>query len=183
MKLISVGWDLSGEDIDDYVQESIPYTMYSRSIPAVSHVAAGRLFLGNYKFDPSSCSETYDYGIAFTSRPSALNGYFKYMPGEQSTQERGLATVEVIGIDNGREIIIAKSSLRFPPTTDYTAFSIPIEYNHFGVKAAKIRILFASTDQIGTIEEESQRIHPYYNPQAAAAVGASLYIDNVSLSY
>lgn len=183
IKLTSVGWDLAGEPIEDYVQESTPYTSYSRSIPHISHFAAGRLFMGNYKFDPLSCTEIYDEGVDFTSRPSALNGYFKYIPGESSPQDRGLAKVELIGVDGGREIVIAESVFRFHATTDYTAFSIPIEYGCFGVKATKLRVLFASTDQIGSIEEESIRIKPHYNAQAAAAVGSSLYIDNVSLSY
>ena len=183
IKLTSVGWDIAGEPIEDYVQESTPYTSYSRSIPHISHFAAGRLFMGNYKFDPLSCTEIYDEGVDFTSRPSALNGYFKYIPGESSPQDRGLAKVELIGVDGGREIVIAESVFRFHATTDYTAFSIPIEYGCFGVKATKLRVLFASTDQIGSIEEESIWIKPHYNAQSAAAVGSSLYIDNVSLSY
>lgn len=183
MKMTSVGWDLDGEPIRDYVQESVPYTNYSRAIPKVSHISAGRLFLGKYNFDPLSETETYTEGIPFGSRPSALNGYFKYTPGAVSPQERGLARIVVIGESDGQEIVVAQADYLFHTTTDYTAFSIPLEYAHFGVKAKRLQVLFSSTEHIGSIDEESGSIQPYYDPSVGAAIGASLYIDNLSLSY
>jgi len=183
MKITSVGWDIDGEPIKDYVQESAPYTQYSRAIPKVSHVAAGRLFLGKYTFDTTSGTETYTEGIPFKSRPTALNGYYKYFPGQTTPQERGLAKVVLLGEENGSEIVIAESQYRFTVATDYTAFSIPIVYQSFGIKATRLMILFASSEHVGSIEEETRDILPYYNAQEGAATGASLYIDNLSLSY
>ena len=183
MKITSVGWDIDGEPIKDYVQESLPYTQYSRAIPKVSHVAAGRLFLGKYAFDAASGTEVYTEGIPFKSRPTALNGYFKYLPGQTVPNERGLAKVVLLGQENGSEVVIAESQYLFTVATDYTAFSIPIGYQRFGIKATKLMILFASSEHIGSIEEETNAIQPYYNSQEGAAIGASLYIDNLSLSY
>ncbi len=40
-------------------------------------------------------TETYDEGIEFASRPMALNGFYKYLPGSTATAERGFVRVEV----------------------------------------------------------------------------------------
>ena len=40
--------------------------------------SAGKLFLGTYAFDVDSKTDTYNYGIEFTSRPNKISFDYKY---------------------------------------------------------------------------------------------------------
>ncbi len=179
----SVGWDNNGEYIPDYLQPYGHYTKYSCNIPHISHRAAGRLFLGSYSYDSASGSEYYQSGKGFGSRPSALNGFYKFVPSSSDPSDRGVAVMEVIGVYKNMEIVIARSQLMLRPAMTYTAFSVPVTYNHFGVKATAIRVTFASSMHYGSIAEESVSVPVSPDPEISAALGSTLWIDEVSLSY
>lgn len=183
VKLVSVAYDLDGPAIPNYLQESMPFTSYSRHIPPIARRAAGRLFLGGYSFDPAGMTEHYKEGIRFNSRPSALNGFYKYQPCHGAPSDRGLVTVDVLGEINGKETTIASARAMLPIATDYTAFAIPLTYKYFGVKATRLKVMAASSAAIGTIEEESRNIVTIADPVTASSTGSVLWIDNFSLSY
>lgn len=183
VKLTSVAYDLNGPAIPDYLQEGQPFSNYSRNIPQIAHRAAGRLFLGSYSFDPSSMTERYNEGVGFGSRPSALNGFYKYQPCTTAPSDRGLVTVEVIGVKDGKETVIASGRALLPIATDYTAFAIPLSYKQFNVKATRLKVMIASSAAIGTIDEESRNIVTYSDPVTSSSTGSQLWIDNLSLSY
>ncbi len=183
VKIASVAWDINGEPVSDYIQEGTPYVKYNRNVPNIAYRAAGKMFLGEYVFDASTVTERYNEGISFASRPSALNGYFKYVPSAADYEDNGLVVVSVIGIINGKETIIANERLMLSATSDFTAFSLPIKYNHFGVKAVAIQVMFASSDTIGTISEETATIKTVADCASASSVGSVLWIDNLSFSY
>lgn len=183
MELRSVAYDLNGPEIPDYVQPQPPFIGYSLNIPPIAHRAAGRLFLGEYSFTPSAMTESYNQGIAFASRPSALNGFYKYAPSANAGGDHALVILEVTGMVDGVSTVIASGRLLLPVTTDYTAFSLPLTYSRFGVKATGLKVMFASSSSIGTIDYESSAVKTVDDPVTATSIGSRLLIDNLSLAY
>lgn len=183
LKLTTTAWDINGEPIADYLQESQPYVYYSRVIPEISHRAAGKLFLGDYSFNPATGEETYDEGIGFTSRPSAVSGFYKYLPCTLQPSDKGLVRVEVLGESSGKLTVIGSGEQLLTSSASYRAFSVPVVYNVLNVKATELRLMFSSTENIGTIEYETSRIVTFSNPVTSSSLGSELWIDEVSLSY
>lgn len=183
VELTSVAFDPHGTPIPDYTQTGTPYLDYSPIVPDISYRAAGKLFLGQYSFDPASMRETYDEGIGWSSRPSSLNGYYRYYPVEADRSDCGLVTVEVLGADSSGETVIASGSCRLTLALSYTAFNVPLTYEKFGVKATRIKVMFSSSVHVGSIEEESARIKTVSNPVSASSTGGKLWIDNITLAY
>ncbi|MCM1110311.1 MAG: DUF4493 domain-containing protein [Clostridium sp.] len=183
VRLTSVAWDTDGEPIADYLQESQPFVPYSRTLPQIRWRAAGKMFLGSYSFDPSTVSETIVDGIAFQSRPSALNGNYKFIPGASMPLDRGLARIEVLGRIDGEEQVIASGSLPLAPSTTYASFSVPLTYERFGVKATRLRVMLASTTAVGSIAEETGAIVTTPDFATSSATASELWVDNLSLSY
>ncbi len=183
VKLTSVGYDLNGPEIQPYLQESKPYTDYSKNIPEISHRAAGKLFLGEYSFNPESGEEVYKEGISFNARPLSLNGYYRFIPATNSRDERALIKVEVLGVHNGEETVLACKEYLLAFASGYTAFSVPIDYPVFGAKASSIRVMFSSSAKYGSIEQEDAGVALYFDPQTATATGNQLWVDNITLGY
>lgn len=183
VRLDCVGYDIHGQKIPDYLQPGPPYTLYSCNIPAGFSHAAGRLFLGSYSFDPENLQERYVEGLAFSSRPVAVNGFYKFVATSANPRATALARVEVIGNLNGADIVIAENELHLPVALSYTAFTIPLSYERFGMKATSIRLMFAPSDAIGDIESETQSIIVLPDPATSTSRGSSLWLDNLSLSY
>lgn len=183
VELTSVAFDPHGKPIPDYTQTGTPYLDYSPIVPDISYRAAGKLFLGRYTFDPATVQESYVEGLEWNSRPASLNGYYCYYPVETDRSDCGLVTVEVLGVGEDGETVIASGSQRLTLAMSYTAFSVPLNYEKFGVKATRIKVMFSSSAHVGTIEEESARIRTVSNPVSATSVGGKLWIDNITLAY
>lgn len=179
----SVGWDLAGPSIPDYRQPGQPYTDYSCAIPQIAHRAAGKLFIGSYRFDPATLTEQYEQGVDFRSRPSALNGYYAFTPSTNDIYDQGLVIVEVLGELDGAEIVIASGRKNLSAASTYTAFSVPLSYQYFGLKATRLKIMFASSSHIGSIDEESARVVTFSDPSVSMAIGNKLTVDNLTFSY
>lgn len=180
VRIDNVAWDPDGERIPDYLQEGQPYVKYSRNVPAISYKAVGKLFIGSYKFDPATLGETMTEGMSFASRPSALNGFYKYIPVEPGSTETGYACVEVIAEDGST---IAKGEALLPPATGYTAFTVPLVYKYFGVKASRIKVMLAASPKIGGIDYETTNTAILANPPSSTATGSSMWVDELSFSY
>ncbi len=183
VSLRSVAYDIDGEPILDYAQTGEPYLDYSLNIPRIAGKAAGKLFLGDYSFDAAGGTETYREGISWNSRPVSLNGFYKYAPSEDNWNDRGLVLVEVIGERDGKEVVIASGRRILPLATGYTAFNVPLEYESFGVKATRIKVMFSSTESIGTIAEETSIVTTHPDSRTATSLGSQLWLDNVTLAY
>lgn len=181
--LTSVAYDTDGEPIPDYIQTGQPYLDYSPIVPSIACRAAGKLFLGSYNFDSATGTETYREGIAWNSRPLSLNGYYRFLPVDANRSASGLAKVEVLGEVEGEERVIASARALLPIASTYTAFSVPLTYDCFGVKATSIRVMFASSAQIGTIEEETAHIVTVPDAPSAVSKGGRLWLDNITLAY
>lgn len=181
--LTSVAYDPDGDEIPPYAQTGSPYLDYSPIIPEIKYRAAGKLFLGSYSYDRASGSETYKEGISWDSRPYSLSGAYKYLPCTADRDDGGLVIVEVLGMVDGKENVIASGRMLLPYAASFTAFNVPLSYNIFGVKATRLKVMFASSQHIGSIEEESANVTTVPDPLTATSVGGKLWIDNVTLTY
>ena len=148
VRLTSVGWDHDGPEIPDYVQAPGQDLDYSRVVPHVAHRSAGRLWLGSYDYDPATGQETIRQDHGFSSRPSSLNGYFKYLPDVTDNDDYGLVMVEIINVTDGVETVIATGRYEFRTSPDYRTFSVPLSYAYFNLHATGLRIMFSSSAQI-----------------------------------
>lgn len=181
--LQTTAWDIHGQAIENYRQTSQPYVSYSRNVPTIAHRAAGKLFLGDYSFDPVTGTEIYTEGVSFTSRPTSLNGYYKFVPSLANTTDCGLIRIEVIGLMNGSEIVIASGSARLTTSTGYTTFSIPLSYSNFKIKATKLKIMISSSESAGSIDYETANIQTFSDPVTSTSLGGTLWIDDLTFSY
>lgn len=181
--LRSVGFDTDGEAIPDYTQTGEPYLKYSPIVPRISSRAAGKLFLGSYAFNPSTLEEVYNDIVPWGSRPVSLNGYYRYNPSGNDPSDAGVALVEVYGKVDGEVKMIASASVYLPVANSYTAFSANLNYEHFGVEATGIKVMFASSHSTGTIAEETANIETVDDAVKACSTGSTLWLDHVNLSY
>jgi len=183
VRLQSVAWDTTGEEITPYRQKPDQYLNYNPNIPVIKYRAAGKLFLGGYRFDPATLEEHYDEGIPFSSRPAAVNGNYRFTPSPADLSDCGRIIVEVIGNVDGQEEVIASNSVLMQPALTYTAFSVPLTYKYFGVKATKLKIMMSSSRYVGSIEYESSHIKTYSDPVTATSRGGELWVEDLQLSY
>lgn len=182
-KISTVAFDPTGEKIPDYAQTGQPFLTYSPIIPDIKYRAAGKLFLGSYKFDASKMEETYKQGISWNTRPRSLNGYYRFLPSTSNRNATALVRVELSGMVDGTETVIASNELKLPLASDMTAFNVPLTYGYFGVKATGIKVMFASSSDCGTIAEETARLITDPDPRTATSRGGTLWIDNITLAY
>ncbi len=129
-----------------------------------SHYVAGELYLGSY-------NNGAQYGIDFTSRPAAVNFWYKYS--RYTDADRGLAEVKVFDTAGN---VIASGSKAIDNTSAYTQANIPLTYNRGAAKAAKIQVNFKSTDQAVGESSVNRQSNNY-------SYGAALYVDDVELVY
>ncbi|MCM1520898.1 MAG: DUF4493 domain-containing protein [Lachnoclostridium sp.] len=184
VELVSTAWDIAGPDIPEYLPLAPPYPDYSLNIPAIANRAAGKLFLGDYTFDPATGSETYSEGISWETRPSALNGFYHYEPSAADRSDHALVTVELSGMDaDGREVVIASSTARLAIATSYTSFNIPLTYPLFGIKATKLKIMFSSSESPGSIDHERATVMTFDDPVTSTSTGSRLWLDNLQFAY
>lgn len=181
IKLVSVGFDPAGEAIPDYRQVSAPFIDYNPNVPNVRYRAAGKIFLGSYAYNGGS--EQYDEGYPFASRPTAVNGIYRYTPGGGMPEDCGRVDVSLWGWADGKYQELAHSTGRLYPSATNASFSVPISYPMFGAKASAIRLMISSSYDIGTIEYETR--HIVINPDVltSSMTGSVLEVDELTLSY
>lgn len=184
VRLVSVAFDPAGKPIPPYRQEDEPFTPYSRNIPEIAYRAAGKIFLGSYAYNPQGPEEGYTEGIEFQSRPTSLNGWYRYTPSAADPSDTGVAVIEVIADTPDGPVVIASGSTRLPLAADYTAFTIPLDYSaNFAVKASGLKLMVASSADIGDIPYESLNIKTLSDPASSTSLGSVLDLDNLTLAY
>lgn len=137
-----------------------------------SQFIAGELFLGNH-------DNGAEYGIDFSSRPSAVKFSYKYSP--YKSGENGTADVWV---KDAAGNIIASGTLVLGLQSAYKEETIPLTYVRGTAKAATMCIKFRCTNVANEALNSS-----YVTASKTVGVltesyhGAELYIDDVELAY
>lgn len=182
--IASVGWSLDGPEIPPYSQEpGGEYLPYNANVPHIDHRSAGKLFLGSYHFNPATMQEQYTEGVSFRSRPSSLNGFFKYIPDATVINDYGTLVIELLNENGPEPAVVASATVRFNNSPDFIAFNVPLEYKYAGVKATRLKMMFSSSHTGGTIDEEDAYVPVTSDPEHARSIGSVLWIDNLSFSY
>lgn len=181
MVIRNVGWDANGSVPDVWKKEfagSDEY--YNHTVPTVANASAGKLFLGSYRY--SNGSETYNEGVAFTSRPSALTGYYTYSRCSADGSETGKAIVKVM---NG-STVIGSGEITLNPAVGYTAFTVPVTYVANAPKATHVRVMLTSSNHASYNQAEetaSIKLVDHNSRYEGYKLGAVLTVDNLSFTY
>lgn len=173
----NVAWDAAGSVPSNNSQTgNTDYSNYYNNKTATcSRKAGGKLFLGTYSY--SGSSENISEGVTFTSRPSVLKGYYKYVNDQNNTSEKGKV---VISIMSGSSVI-ASGEVALAAASSMTAFEIPLSYTTFsGKQPTHLRIMISSTDK--TVESEIP-VTAYCTKQEQSYRGAELTVDNLTFEY
>lgn len=155
-------------------------TYYNTNVPNIANRSAGKLFLGSYSY--AGGSESYTEGVGFTSRPSALKGWYKYTNDSSDPAETGVVTVTLL---NG-QTVIGTGSANLSAAADYTEFSVPVVYSVTNQKATSLRIMITSSNHASyTQSEETATIKTSVSngQYESASRGATLTIDNLTFTY
>lgn len=180
----STGYDLDGGAIPDYIQQEGQRLPYSANVPMVKNRAAGRLWLGSYEFNPADGSEKINQGVPFSCRPSALNGYFRYLPDLTDGSDYGYVQIQLVNISNGKETLIATGRLNFRTQPDYAAFRCPIEYIVYDLKPTHLRIMFVSSHYADCDNTANDRLVPVTADMPNARMrGSTLWVSQLTFSY
>lgn len=133
---------------------------------------AGELFLGDY-------SGGANYGIAFTSRPSALKFWYKFA--QFNDGDKGLAEIEVLDAAGN---VIASGSGTYSNTTNYSETTIPLTYARNSAKAAQMRVKFRSSDKAEVTASDVSKLSTGITANHKQhATGATFYVDDITLVY
>lgn len=180
MTLRNVGWDLNGSVPGRSTNTN--NTNYSKKSATVANRAAGKLFLGTYSFNSSSSSEAYTEGVEFGSRPSALNGFYKYTRDGNDATEQGVVTVTLL---NG-STVIATGTANLDPASDFISFTASLNYSNSKLKATTLKIMITSSNHASynmSDETSSIKTTDHMSETEQVTRGAQLTIDNLTFTY
>jgi hypothetical protein len=141
-----------------------------------NHVTPGELFLGT----PNNTA-TQSYGIEFTSRPKALNFYYMYAA--QNSKDYGSATIQVLDKDGN---VVASKSMTISSQEKYILGTLDLTYAAGAAKAAKLSIIFRSSDNAECLTVNSTNLANYQTASTSNSkeyVGSKLYVDDIELIY
>ena len=180
--LRNVAWDNNGSTPPSGTW-GVSQSLNSLSAPSIANRSAGKLFLGSYTYNHATGLEIYEEGIAFTSRPSKLSGYYKYTAKGGDTN--GVVTVTVEHrTASGQAITLATRTMALYPASSYTFFEVALPYTNVQYKATHIKVMFASSNNASKSQNsETTNITTIDNKSEAVSLGSELYIDNISLTY
>lgn len=138
------------------------------------NVASGELYLGTYDNGPKYS------GYDFSSRPSTLNFYYKYIP-YGSSGDYGNCQITLMDKDGN---IISSNSADITEQSSYTLMSLPLTYSPDAPKCAKIMIAFKSSANPDLTNSKTWLYGPgNKNVSGGEYVGSELYIDDIELIY
>lgn len=172
MVIRNVAWDAAGTLPDTDKKTAIPSGYFSSKIPTIANRSAGRLFLGNYSYNGV---ETISEGVAFTSRPTSLSGYYRYLTDAQDNGEQGMVTVKLM---HGNTVI-GSGSIYLNAADNFTQFTVPIAYTTYFLKADKLCVMFVSSTRSDSNIKTTSRAERFLQE----STGATLVVDNLTFRY
>lgn len=158
--------------------------LLSVSASTVKYFDAGLLHLGASRtVRPSGYSERpgcldtndLDCGIAFDSRPSALEFWYRYEA--KNPADRGFAEIWVKDADGA---LVAHKTASLDPAADFSKITIDLDYPLGAHKAAKIYVRFQSTNDAARFDKTSDN---FTARLAKDIIGSHLYVDDINLIY
>lgn len=158
MVVRNVGWDSNGTTPANS-GSFWNSTYYCTNVPSVANISAGELSLDT----------------DFASRPTTLNGYYKYERDAQDGTENAVVTVTML---NG-STVIAEGTKELGAVADFTTFSVPVTYTVTNKKATKLKIMIKSSNRAAGSIKVSDHLHE----KEASKYGAILTVDNLTFSY
>lgn len=181
VKLTNAAWDINGIEPPRDTRTDDGY--FSRNAPHIANRSVGKIFLGTYTFAADG-SEKYEEGISFTSRPTAITGYYYYRQDVNDTEETGLVTIRLINETDGNATVIGEGRGELHASTSFTRFSVPVTYTIRNMQATKLQVMvssscYASYDQ----SEETRKIKTTDHLEKGVSTGAELVIDDLQLLY
>jgi hypothetical protein len=177
MLIRNVAWAANGTRPDKWLKTGISTTeYYGHNEPDESSLtkSAGKLFLGSYSY--SSGTETFNEGVSFTSRPTALKGYYTYANASEDTTEKAVVKVTLL---NG-STVVGSGSIELSAVSSYTQFTVPVKYSKNAAKATSLRIMICSSNHS---DESAIKTDVYNYRYESARHGAELVVDNLSFTY
>lgn len=141
-----------------------------------SAYSQGELYLGSYEDAPN-------YGMEFASRPSSLSFWYKYSP---ISDDLGYAEITVYDDSNN---VLATKNVSLQSASEYTQTTLSLDYPENANKAAKISVVFRSTN------DTANHLTSAYIPKNSTSnvlggvtltdyfVGSQLYVDDIELIY
>lgn len=167
MIIRNVAWDTAGPAIELHKQTGNgDYSNYfSSKVPAIANRSAGKMWLG------TSSTE----GVAFTSRPVKLTGWWMYENDSHDANEK--AVVEVVFLAGDKTLATGRIELGSAST--YQKFEIPVNLNaNFGEKPDRLKLSITSSNRNSDIKTSD-----YCNKDECASRGAMLSIDQLEFEY
>lgn len=158
MVIRNVGWDMNGVT-PNKSGGAFNTTYYCENKPTIANRSAGQLSLDT----------------DFASRPTTLNGYYKYERDSQDGTENAVVTVTVL---NG-STEIGKGTKELGAAADFTAFAVPVTYSVTNKKATALKIMITSSNRAAGSVKVSDHLHE----KEASKYGAILTVDNLTFSY
>lgn len=150
-------------------------------LSVVKHIDRGELSLGQW--GPTISDDVLpEYGIGFASRPSSISFQYKYL---KKGDYNGYAEITVYAADGS---VLSSKSTEIMPQDNYTLMTLPLSYTAGAAKAAKISVIFRSsnvTSSLGSKSMFGSNNNLNYGSTSGGAehVGSQLYIDDIQLNY
>jgi hypothetical protein len=144
---------------------------------ACNNLTVGQLYLGSY----NSSTLLPDYGMTFSSRPSSLSFYYKYVP--KNSADYGVAEIHVLDASGA---VIAETTQTLSTVSSYTKVTLSLTYGASAKKAASLQVTFKSSgnSDCQTISNDNLSSPPSSTVTTAQGyIGSKLYVDNLSLNY
>lgn len=145
----------------------------------VKHIDRGELSLGKWG---STIADNVlpEYGIEFASRPSSISFQYKY---SKVGDYNGYAEITLYAADGS---VLSTKSTEIMPQDSYTLMTLPLSYAAGAAKAAKISVIFRSSNVTGSLGEKKMsgtNNNLNYASVSGEHVGSQLYIDDIQLNY
>lgn len=140
----------------------------------VKNITQGELYLGSY----DSTNQTGNYGIAFNVRPSSMTFKAKYSPYRSGDQ--GYAEITILD-ESGNTL--ASNTKWIDSSANYQSITLDLNYTINAQKAAKIKIIFRSTDPNGNYLTKKDLNLSAFKLDGTQHTGSELYIDDITLNY
>ncbi len=174
MLLRNVAWDPAGTNPDRDKKTAGPDNYYCRNTPSsIARTTAGRMYLATFAEADNKGSHT--EGVAFTSRPSALAGQYKYVRDGNDGSEMATVNVEILA----GQTVIASGAATLDAAGDYTAFNVPLTYTRSDLKATGLRVAICSSNRA----EADIKTTKYAQLHRQEANGAVLTVDKLTFNY